>query len=69
MLGHRLTWHLRFSQGKMGQDKPIMNFFKSFNFRNMTEGHGRAADIWSVSCVVLEMIKVEINKLSEFNLN
>ena len=35
----------------------------------MTEGHGRAADIWSVSCVVLEMIKVETNKLSEFNFN
>ena len=27
--------------------------------RNMSEGHGRAADIWSVGCVVLEMTQGE----------
>ena len=27
--------------------------------RNMTEGHGRAADIWSMACVVLEMVQGE----------
>jgi len=27
--------------------------------RNMSEGHGRAADIWSLGCVVLEMIQGE----------
>lgn len=27
--------------------------------RNMNEGHGRAADIWSVACVVLEMVQGE----------
>lgn len=27
--------------------------------RNMSEGHGRAADIWSVGCVVLEMAQGE----------
>ena len=27
--------------------------------RNMNEGHGRAADIWSLACVVLEMVQGE----------
>ena len=27
--------------------------------RNMSEGHGRASDIWSVGCVVLEMVQGE----------
>ena len=27
--------------------------------RNMSEGHGRASDIWSVACVVLEMVQGE----------
>ena len=27
--------------------------------RNMNEGHGRAADIWSMACVVLEMVQGE----------
>jgi len=27
--------------------------------RNMNEGHGRAADVWSMACVVLEMVQGE----------
>jgi len=34
--------------------------------KSNTEGHGRAVDIWSIGCVIIEMAsgKVSVNKIN-----